>query len=264
MKFLGQKVAARTSCQRACGCGSIVQCSFLAGVPPIRTAYGLGLASSSSKRARFSPSAETFCSLPEQSLEHGSTIAEEPPLEIKSSTIDASHNLLYHRAANISRIAYSISRPARTARSTNGFLLNTPTLMMVALTAASAGVAALWQRINTVRSCTACRGYGIQRCKLCQGKGAIQWQGKKVNQDSCPMCLGRRYNTCSCCGGVFGSPILVHRVFRHRAGRSQDAKQNKTDEVAFKKEKKRLLSRSKVVFGDEDDDRALTARAASE
>jgi hypothetical protein len=32
------------------------------------------------------------------------------------------------------------------------------------------------------------------------------------HREPCPMCLGKRFNKCSCCGGV---PIFAHRMFRH-------------------------------------------------
>lgn len=30
--------------------------------------------------------------------------------------------------------------------------------------------------------------------------------------EPCPLCLGKRFNKCSCCGGV---PVFAHRMFRH-------------------------------------------------
>jgi hypothetical protein len=32
--------------------------------------------------------------------------------------------------------------------------------------------------VHRVRSCTCCRGYGIVRCQLCNGMGAVEWVGE--------------------------------------------------------------------------------------
>ena len=42
-----------------------------------------------------------------------------------------------------------------------------------------------------------------RRCKLCAGQGKISWEGKMAHNEPCPMCLGRRWTRCACCGGHF-------------------------------------------------------------
>jgi hypothetical protein len=93
--------------------------------------------------------------------------------------------------------------------------------VVILLTIGAATLAAAKARMRTVRSCGTCRGYGIQRCRLCSGKGAIEWEGKMAHREPCPMCLGRRFNRCECCGGV-PAVLGAGRLFSH-ARRSTEA-----------------------------------------
>jgi hypothetical protein len=43
---------------------------------------------------------------------------------------------------------------------------------------ALAAAAALRAKARLVRECSTCRGYGVERCALCAGRGAIEWEGK--------------------------------------------------------------------------------------
>ena len=85
--------------------------------------------------------------------------------------------------------------------------------LVLALTVGTAAVAALRAKLRAVRDCRTCHGYGVQRCKLCSGKGTIEWEGKMAHREPCPMCLGRRMNSCTCCGG---GPIMARHLFVHR------------------------------------------------
>ncbi len=91
--------------------------------------------------------------------------------------------------------------------------------LVVGITVATAAAAALRARLRAVRECRACHGYGVQRCKLCSGKGTIEWEGKMAHREPCPMCLGKRLISCTCCGG---GPILARNVFQHKARRGAD------------------------------------------
>lgn len=62
----------------------------------------------------------------------------------------------------------------------------------------------------STRSCGACRGFGIRRCNLCRGAGAVGWEGKWNHQEICPSCLGKRFVNCSSCGGHFHRPTFAH------------------------------------------------------
>lgn len=64
---------------------------------------------------------------------------------------------------------------------------------------------------NKVKSCTACAGFGITRCDLCEGHRVIWWEGKYKHMEPCPKCLGRRYVRCPKCGGMFGRSIFAHK-----------------------------------------------------
>jgi DnaJ-class molecular chaperone len=60
------------------------------------------------------------------------------------------------------------------------------------------------------RDCTNCHGFGIQRCRLCGGNGAVGWEGKWQHKEPCPMCLGKRYMNCESCGGHYHRKIFRH------------------------------------------------------
>lgn len=83
-------------------------------------------------------------------------------------------------------------------------------LIVLSITAAVA--AGVRSKLKAVRECAACRGFGVQRCKLCSGKGGIEWEGKMAHREPCPLCLGRRFVRCSCCGGgPFARNLFMHK-----------------------------------------------------
>lgn len=86
--------------------------------------------------------------------------------------------------------------------------------VVVVVTVGTAVLAALKSKMRAVRECRACHGYGVQRCKLCSGRGTIEWEGKMAHREPCPLCLGRRLNKCTCCGG--GAPLLTRSLFVHK------------------------------------------------
>ena len=67
--------------------------------------------------------------------------------------------------------------------------------------------AALIQRVKT---CLGCRGFGIQRCRLCDGEGKVDWKAKFSYSDMCPLCAGKRYVVCNECGGFHHRPMFAH------------------------------------------------------
>lgn len=58
--------------------------------------------------------------------------------------------------------------------------------------------------------CPACRGYGMRRCSVCDGRGTVQWEGKFTHVDPCPLCFGRRVEPCPICGGTKARRIWSH------------------------------------------------------
>jgi hypothetical protein len=93
-----------------------------------------------------------------------------------------------------------------------------PVQLVLAVTVGAAAVAAVRARMRSIRECGACRGYGVKRCRLCSGRGSIEWEGKMAHREPCPLCLGRRFNPCTCCGG---GPFLARNLFTHKNSGSE-------------------------------------------
>lgn len=66
------------------------------------------------------------------------------------------------------------------------------------------------------KSCKTCRGFGLQRCRLCLGSGRVDWAAKLKHFDVCPLCMNRRFIVCAECGGHYHRPMFAHR--RRTAG----------------------------------------------
>ncbi|KAL6748520.1 hypothetical protein V8C86DRAFT_2875438 [Haematococcus lacustris] len=64
--------------------------------------------------------------------------------------------------------------------------------------------------VRRVRACKCCKGYGITRCRLCDGQGAVEWVGKNNHQENCPLCMTKRYITCTECGGHYHRKMFAH------------------------------------------------------
>lgn len=58
--------------------------------------------------------------------------------------------------------------------------------------------------------CPSCRGYGMRRCSVCDGRGTVQWEGKFTHVDPCPLCFGRRVEPCPICGGIRTRKLWAH------------------------------------------------------
>lgn len=43
-----------------------------------------------------------------------------------------------------------------------------------------------------------------------------------AHKNPCPMCLGRRMNSCTCCGG---GPVLARNIFKHKQKLASDVLQ---------------------------------------
>lgn len=92
------------------------------------------------------------------------------------------------------------------------------TVIVLVVTIAGATFAAIRSRMAaSTRSCGCCRGFGIQRCSLCRGAGAVGWEGKWNHQEICPSCLGKRFVSCPSCGGHFHRPTFAHSRNKSRA-----------------------------------------------
>lgn len=66
--------------------------------------------------------------------------------------------------------------------------------------------------------CDECGGYGLSCCALCDGTGAIRWEGKFDRNDPCPACLGEGCRKCPKCGSSrqrreVPPVVLERRVF---------------------------------------------------
>lgn len=66
------------------------------------------------------------------------------------------------------------------------------------------------------KSCKTCRGFGLQRCRLCLGSGRVDWAAKLKHFDVCPLCMNRRFIVCAECGGHYHRAMFAHR--RRQAG----------------------------------------------
>lgn len=63
-----------------------------------------------------------------------------------------------------------------------------------------------------VRDCEDCKGFGVKRCTLCEGKGIVGWKWKMSYEDVCPMCAKKRFANCGTCGGfVPGRKLFAHK-----------------------------------------------------
>lgn len=66
--------------------------------------------------------------------------------------------------------------------------------------------------VKRAKSCRDCRGFGITRCTLCNGKGKVGWKAKFSYSEACPLCMAQRFVQCGECGGHHHRPIWVHDI----------------------------------------------------
>eukprot|EP00192_Tetraselmis_astigmatica_P018493 CAMPEP_0117656078 /NCGR_PEP_ID=MMETSP0804-20121206/4616_1 /TAXON_ID=1074897 /ORGANISM="Tetraselmis astigmatica, Strain CCMP880" /LENGTH=243 /DNA_ID=CAMNT_0005462463 /DNA_START=419 /DNA_END=1150 /DNA_ORIENTATION=+ len=64
--------------------------------------------------------------------------------------------------------------------------------------------------VSRSKNCMECKGYGIQRCRLCEGQGSISWEGKFMHEYDCPLCFGKRHTRCGKCGGMHNKTLFQH------------------------------------------------------
>ena len=140
----------------------------------------------------------------------------------------ASDGYVPTESASLTRIMYSSiqSRAALSTATSGRHTARGPipsglsSILLLGFTVGTACLAALRARLKAVRECKACRGYGVQRCRLCNGKGTIDWEGKMSHIEPCPLCLGRRLVRCDACGG---SPFIARGLFSHRCNKGEAA-----------------------------------------
>ena len=89
-----------------------------------------------------------------------------------------------------------------------GTLIIAASLLALCMRRVRRWIAAL---ICSARSCSTCRGFGVQRCDMCDGAGQVRWDAKWVHTDPCPKCAGKRYCKCGDCdGGIFRRKLFQH------------------------------------------------------
>jgi hypothetical protein len=80
------------------------------------------------------------------------------------------------------------------------------------------------------KSCKSCRGFGLQRCRLCLGSGRVDWAAKLKHFDVCPLCMNKRFIICAECGGHYHRPMFSHRR-RQVGGALEPIAGERVDEV---------------------------------
>lgn len=118
-----------------------------------------------------------------------------------------------YQPASISRVFIGVQPGRGLARLPKAGKPSGPmSLVLLLFTVAGTISAAVRSRLETAaRDCTTCHGYGINRCTLCSGTGAVGWEGKWNHKEPCPMCLGKRFVGCPECGGHFHRRIFSHQ-----------------------------------------------------
>ena len=64
--------------------------------------------------------------------------------------------------------------------------------------------------VRRVKSCKCCKGYGIIRCRLCDGQGKVDWRAKFSYSEMCPLCMSKRFVVCPDCGGFHQRRLFTH------------------------------------------------------
>eukprot|EP00879_Flechtneria_rotunda_P002426 GHRR01002623.1.p1 GENE.GHRR01002623.1~~GHRR01002623.1.p1 ORF type:complete len:262 (+),score=75.38 GHRR01002623.1:262-1047(+) len=84
-------------------------------------------------------------------------------------------------------------------------------LILFLLTLFAASIAAIrGALVKKGKSCKSCRGFGLQRCRLCLGAGRVDWAAKLQHFDICPLCMNKRFIICTECGGHYHRPMFEH------------------------------------------------------
>lgn len=147
----------------------------------------------------------------EQTVTPGTEMMEQP----QSNTTCAQASL--YQPASLSRVFIGVQPGRGVARLTKVGKPSGPmSLVLLLFTVAGTISAAVRSRLESAaRECTTCHGYGINRCTLCSGTGAVGWEGKWDHKEPCPMCLGKRFVDCPECGGHFHRRMFNHH---HHSG----------------------------------------------
>ncbi|PNH04032.1 hypothetical protein TSOC_009840 [Tetrabaena socialis] len=64
--------------------------------------------------------------------------------------------------------------------------------------------------VRKVKACMCCKGFGVVRCRLCDGRGSVDWHAKFSYSESCPLCAARRFVVCPDCGGHYHRRLFTH------------------------------------------------------
>lgn len=73
--------------------------------------------------------------------------------------------------------------------------------------------------VRRVKTCKCCKGFGVVRCRLCEGRGTVDWRAKFSYSEMCPLCAAKRFVVCPDCGGHYH-----RRLFNHaRASKGMEA-----------------------------------------
>ena len=147
-------------------------------------------------------------------------------LAMYNTRLTSTRSSLYQQSLGPASTATSASSSGLTVGTTTGsggrgsLVSVLSSAALVGATVTTAVVATVRSKLKAVRQCSCCQGYGVERCKLCEGKGTIQWEGKMAHREPCPMCLGRRLVKCSACGGGL---MFSRSLFTHKANKGEDA-----------------------------------------
>lgn len=112
--------------------------------------------------------------------------------------------------ASVTRIL--VSQPPSMYARMNRPLPTGPISLLVSLFCVIAGVLAIIRAmlVRKVKGCQSCRGFGIVRCRLCNGQGNFLWRAKQSYADMCPLCMSKRYTVCGHCGGFHHRAMFIH------------------------------------------------------
>lgn len=142
----------------------------------------------------------------------------QPPLRLEREAIIA-HAASHQASASYTLVSIPTTRFIQQAWQRNRIQLPTlsgPVTLLLGLLAVFLAFLLTVRSliVRKVRACKCCRGYGIKRCALCNGKGSVGWKAKLSYQEPCPLCMTKRFVSCPDCGGYH------HRhMFSHIGGR---------------------------------------------
>lgn len=139
---------------------------------------------------------------------------------VPTATVTASHGHRPLPFAALSRVLLNVNNSGmfRTALNRQRQPVSGPMgLLLFILTVVAASIATIrGALVKKGKSCKSCRGFGLQRCRLCLGSGRVDWAAKLKHFDVCPLCMNKRFIVCSECGGHYHRPMFMHR--RRQAG----------------------------------------------